>query len=241
MATVKAHYDEVLSDVYSWMAGGFDCAIEKYADYFNRHEIKPGVCGVAFDLGAGCGFQSIPLARAGFSVTAVDTDAKLLGELVDHAADLPIKTVQDDLLDFDRYAGSDVELIVCMTDTLLHLECRHLIITLFRKVHAALEAGGRFIITYRDLSSELVELDRFIQVKSDDNILFTCFLEYESDTVKVYDLIHKRHHDEWTLSKSYYRKQRLSRDWVDKQLDKAGFGLVESTTDAGFVSTIATK
>lgn len=28
MATVREHYDHVLSDVYSWMFGGFDSGIE---------------------------------------------------------------------------------------------------------------------------------------------------------------------------------------------------------------------
>jgi cyclopropane fatty-acyl-phospholipid synthase-like methyltransferase len=241
MATVKEHYDEVLSDVYSWMAGGFDSAIERYAGYFADHDIKPRRSGVAFDLGAGCGFQSIPLARAGFSVTAVDTDARLLDELAVHAAGLPIRTVQDDLVDFDRHAGSGIEVIVCMTDTLLHLESGDKVITLFRKVHAALEEGGRFLLTYRDLSSELQELDRIIPVRSDENIIFTCFLEYEPETVKVHDLVYKRQHDKWSLGKSYYRKLRLSRDWVDRQLYDAGFTLVESSMDAGLVSTMAIK
>ena len=35
----------------------------------------------AVDLGAGCGFQAIPLARLGFAVTAIDLDRKLLAEL----------------------------------------------------------------------------------------------------------------------------------------------------------------
>src|SRR5215471_19364258 len=102
MATVKEHYDHVLSDVYSWMFGGFESGIERNIDFFKKHAIRPVRSGKAIDLGAGCGFQSIPLAKVGFSVTAVDIDRKLLSELEDHLDTLTVTTVQDDLINFDK-------------------------------------------------------------------------------------------------------------------------------------------
>ena len=241
MATVKEHYENVLSDVYAWMFGGFDIGIEKYTRFFHNHEIKPARSGVAIDLGAGCGFQSIPLAKAGFSVTAIDWDRKLLDELAGNSGELPITIVQDDLVNFDKHIDNSAELIVCMTDTLIHLESKDRIISLFQKVIASLEGGGRFIITFRDLSDELSELDRFIPIKSDNSIIFTCFLEYESEVVKVHDIVYRREGAQWTLNKSYYRKLRLSREWVNDQLSNVGFTQIESAIDKGFVTIIATK
>ncbi len=241
MATVKEHYDRVLSDVYSWMFGGFESGIERNRDFFKRHKISPVRSGVAVDLGAGCGFQSIPLAEAGFSVIAVDIDGKLLNELKNHSGALAVKIVQDDLINFDQYAKKPVELIVCMTDTLLHLESKDKVLSLFKKAVSSLEPGGKFIITFRDLSAELSELDRFIPVKSDENIIFTCFLEYEPETVKVHDIIYKKSNEKWILNKSFYRKLRLSKDWVDSQLSRVGFNRVESTADHGFITIVAAK
>ena len=63
MATVKEHYADVLSDIYSWMHGGIDSGIQINSEFFNEHHIIPKGSGVAVDLGAGCGFQSIPLAK----------------------------------------------------------------------------------------------------------------------------------------------------------------------------------
>jgi 2-polyprenyl-3-methyl-5-hydroxy-6-metoxy-1,4-benzoquinol methylase len=241
MPTVKEHYENVLSEVYIWMFDGFDNGLNKNTDFFKRHKISPARSGIAIDLGAGCGFQSIPLARAGFSVTAIDMDSKLLDKLTNNSGELPIKIVQDDLIDFNKHVNGNSELIVCMTDTLIHLESKEKVISLFHKAITSLENGGRFIITFRDLSYELSELDRFIPVKSDENIIFTCFLEYESETVKVHDLIYKRNADTWSLSKSYYRKLRLSKGWVDDQLSAVGFSQVESSVDKGFVTVIAVK
>ena len=175
MATVKKHYEEVLSEVYSWMFGGFDAGIKKNSAFFEKYSLNPNSSGKAVDLGAGCGFQSIPLAKLGYSVNAIDLDSKLLNELKTHAADLPIRQVQGDLVDFDQFIEGLVELVVCMTDTLLHLESREKTITLFDKVYTVLETGGKFIITFRDLGFELSDTDRFLPVKSDDNTIFYLF------------------------------------------------------------------
>jgi len=241
MPTVKEHYENVLSEVYAWMFGGFENGLDKNIDFFKMHNVSPTRSGVAIDLGAGCGFQSIPLAKAGFTVTAVDLDAKLLSELESHATQLPIKIVQDDLVDFNKHIKGSVELIVCMTDTLCHLESKGRVFSLFKNVVNSLEKSGRFIITFRDLSFELSQLDRFIPVKSDDDTVLTCFLEYEPKTVKVHDLVYRKKDGNWCLSKSYYRKLRLSREWIEEQLSTVGFAEIESTVDKGFVTVIAVK
>lgn len=241
MADVKQHYDEVLADVYSWMFGGFDAGIARNAEFFARHRFAPTGSGLAVDLGAGCGFQSIVLARIGYKVVALDLDRKLLDELNEHARGLPIETIQDDLCNFRDYAPSGVELAVCMVDTILHLESRERVRGLFDSVAAALEPGGRFVLTFRDLSRELHDLDRFIPVRSDEHIVFTCFLEYEPDTVKVHDLVYRREGGEWKFRKSFYRKLRLPPEWVNEQLREAGFTDVQAETNQGFVTVIAAR
>lgn len=241
MRTVKAHYQNVLSDVYSWMHGGFDTGVRKNTEFFRTHRIFPVLSGTAVDLGAGSGFQSIPLARAGFTVTALDLDVKLLDELKKHSAGLPITIINDDLFHFDKHIDGNAELVVCMTDTLIHLDSRERVLHLFRKVMNSLEKGGHFIVTFRDLSLELPELDRFIPVKSDADTILTCFLEYEPETVKVHDLVYTKKDGNWRLNKGFYRKLRLSKEWVDEQLSLAGFSLVETTVDKGFVTVIAAR
>ena len=241
MASVKDHYQQVLSDVYSWMLGGFDAAVQRNSEFFAERQLRPRGSAIAVDLGAGCGFQSIPLARAGYTVTAIDIDEQLLGELSNNAADLPITTVQDDLMHFDQYVGGNIELAVCMTDTIVHLESKQQVSALFAKVFAALHDGGQWIITFRDLTYELSDLERFIPVKSDDNIIFTCFLEYEPETVKVHDIVYKKSQGQWALAKSFYRKLRLSQDWMTDQLSSAGFNKIDASDNNGMITLIASK
>jgi hypothetical protein len=241
MPSAKQHYDQVLSDIYSWMLGGFESGVERNLAFFRKHGIEPRGSGTAFDLGAGCGFQSIPLAGLGFAVTAVDFDGKLLSELVAHMGEHAISTIEDDLLNFDDYTEVPLELIVCMTDTLLHLESQSEVRKLFGKAQAALEANGRFVLTFRDLTNELTDLDRFIPVRSDDATILTCVLEYEPHSVKVHDLVYRREAEGWRFSKSYYRKLRLSPKWVSDELAACGFEHVDMDAAQGVVTAVATK
>jgi SAM-dependent methyltransferase len=241
MATSKEHYERVLSPVYAWMLGGFAAAVERNAAFFERRRVSPRGSGRAVDLGAGCGFQSIPLARLGFDVTAIDMDRQLLDELCANSTNLQILTIEADLREFGMHLSGDVELAVCMTDTLLHLESRDDVRQLMSDVFDALEPGGQFILTFRDLTQELTELDRLIPVRCDPKTLFTCFLEYEPEFVKVHDLVYSKEGDRWDFKKSFYRKLRLSEQWVSGQATKAGFAEVESDNANGLITIVATK
>lgn len=242
MATVREHYDKVLSDNYSWMFGGFDIAIQRNVEFIKKHQLEPKGSGIAIDLGAGSGFQSIPLAQAGYAVTAIDFDIKLLTELKKNCGNLQIKIVQDNFVNLEKVSPKNAELISCMTDTILHLESKDQVIFVFEKAFQSLESGGKFILTFRDLTHTLSELDRFLPVRSDENTISTCFLEYEPDTVKVHDIIYKKTVGSWKLFKSFYRKLRLSESWINKQLSKVNFNKIDSSVESnGFITVIATK
>ncbi|RLT89652.1 class I SAM-dependent methyltransferase [Ketobacter sp. GenoA1] len=241
MATVEDHYENVLSEIYSWMFGGFESGIQRNVEFIERHNLVPAQSKIAIDLGAGCGFQTIPLASKGYSVTAIDFDASLLDELKANSGNLTIQCIRDDLINFNEYVAADIELIVCMTDTLLHLDSKEKVDLLFSKAFSALEARGRLVITYRDLSCELTDTDRILPVKSDENTIFTCFLEYERETVKVNDIVYKKSDNGWDLFKSFYRKLRLSNKWVLEHLSLAGFNAISSNTENGVTTVIATK
>jgi SAM-dependent methyltransferase len=198
---------------------------------------------LAVDLGSGPGFQTIALAELGFSpVIAIDTSSELLDELRSHAGSLPIQTEKADLRDLSATVpGGHAAVIVCMGDTLTHLPNERDVSALFCGVFDALVPGGRFVITFRDLTTELQGTDRFILVRSSDERIMTCFLEYENpEYVVVHDLVHTRNGLEWSLSKSSYRKLRLSVDWLVQELGGAGLEVV-SRGPAGRMEAIVTR
>jgi SAM-dependent methyltransferase len=241
MPSVEEHYNRLLADVYSWMYGGFDASLVRYREFFAARGVAPHGSGRAIDLGCGCGFQALPLARLGFSVTAIDLDRKLLAELEAHSQGEDIEIVCGDLMEFRRHAPDGAELVVCMVDTLLHLQSQDDVKRLAADVYAALEPAGKFIATFRDFSVASQELDRFIPVRSDDDTIFTCFLEFEPNSVKVHDLVHRRVDGRWSFAKSFYRKLRLPTAWVVSTLRAVGFRAVDTELDRGLIVLTAQK
>lgn len=184
-----------------------------------------GPVGVAIDLGCGPGYQSFALADMGYhSVIAVDTSADLLAELEKVRTGSQVRTVLADLRDFPMLVErASTDAIVCMGDTLTHLDGRADVSKLYRDVYDALALGGRFIVTFRDLSQTLTGLDRFIPVRADDHRVMTCVLEYEPESVIVNDLVHVRDEAGWTFQKSSYRKLRLAPSEQVAELKRIGF------------------
>lgn len=241
MATVADHYNTHLASVYVWMSGGFDVAVSRGETEIQT--IFPSLSGgiTSVDLGAGFGMHSIPLARRGCLVIAVDTSTLLLEELKGHADTLPIKAVEDDLLSFQRYLDSKVNLILCMGDTLTHLPDIPSVERLFSLAAESLRPGGIFVTTFRNYTSPLSGNARFIPVKSDDDRILTCFLEYEPDHVHVHDLLHERIASAWQLRVSTYRKLRLSPEWVSEGLQARGFTVLVEPGSGGMVRVVATR
>jgi SAM-dependent methyltransferase len=241
MTTVADHYRTHLAPVYVWMAGGFDAAVSRGETELQTifPNLSDGITAV--DLGAGFGVHSIPLARRGCSVIAVDTSTLLLEELKGHADTLPIKAVEDDLLSFQRYLDSKVNLILCMGDTLTHLPDLPSVERLFSLAAESLRPGGIFVTTFRNYTSPLLGIGRFIPVKSDADRILTCFLEYEPDHVNVHDLLHERIASAWQLRVSAYRKLRLSPEWVSKVLQVRGFSVLVELGPGGMARVVATR
>jgi len=163
MASVRDHYDTVLSEYYSRMFGEFDAKVAEQHALLERLGVTArNGAATAVDLGCGSGFQSIALARLGFQVLAIDFSQRLLAELRDRARGLPVEAIVGDIRDVAKLVPTAVELAVCMGDTLSHLECEANLTRVFDGVAARLVAGGRLVLTFRDLHGELCDLDPVI-------------------------------------------------------------------------------
>jgi SAM-dependent methyltransferase len=241
--TAIEHYENFLADYYTWMSGPYADKVRHQHDLLTRARIVPAATREAVDLGCGPGSQSIALAELGFSVTAIDANAQLLAELRQHAQDLPIRPVLHDLcaLATCSMLPSRVDAAICVGDIIPHLPSRDCVTRLFQQVSAMLVPGGKFMLGFRDLSETLQGLDRFIPIRSDNERIMTCVLEYEPETVIVNDLMYVRQGDRWELHKSSYRKLRLSLDWVCTQLEAHGLMISHKEQTAGVWTVLASK
>ena len=208
MATVREHYDGVLAEHYTRMLGDFEAKVTEQRALLERLGVSARPSGgLAVDLGCGSGFQSVALARLGFRVLAVDFSQRLLAELRDRARGLPVEAIAGDIRDVARLVPAGIELVVCMGDTLAHLERE-------------------------------ADLDRVIPLGAWDDLVITCFLEYEASTVKVHDLIWVRQPDGWRFRKGVYRKLWLAPARVTARLTAAGFAVERHEAPAGMVALV---
>jgi len=245
VATSEEHYDRLLADHYTWMLGGdLELAAARERKKFEDLGIRSGA--LAVDLGCGPGPQTLALADLGFqTVIAVDMSQALLDELEAHSRTRPstIKTCRADLLDVlpGVLDGSPADVVVCMRDTLLHLPDRAAVADLFGQVAEALAPSASFVLTYRDLTQPLMGIDRMMPVRSDDERIMLCVLDFDApETVSVNDLVYTRGPEGWELHKSSYPKLRLAPAWIQAQLAAAGLKIaVHEVGPGGMWTTLA--
>lgn len=236
---VKEHYDRFLAGQYAWMAGGFESNLERNRRFFSQAGIVPRSTGTAIDLGAGCGFAALPLAEAGFRVTAVDFCRPLLNELVRHAPG--IATSEGDILDFPLWAGRDPELIVCLGDTLTHLPDAGSVRDLLRQCYAELVPGGKLVLSLRDYTAGTVGDDVIIPVRRDAERIFLCRLEYGEERIGVTDIVYSHQTGTWERSASSYEKIRIKPAFLLRELEHAGLRIDEHIVGDGHITIIAQK
>jgi len=223
----KEHYDNHLASFYEWMVGDFEAKQKEQQDFFERNGIKPLQNKIAIDLGSGHGLQSIALAKLDFAVKAVDFNGHLLDRLRFRGKGFQIEVFQNDLLSEENF-NEQAEVIVCMGDTLAHLESGDQIRLLLERCFKCLANNGKLILSYRDYNAELIDTQRFIPVRSDEDKILTCFLEYDEDKVKVTDLLYERVNGQWIQKVSSYFKVRITKCIIEELVTDAGFKIIKN-------------
>lgn len=238
---VQSHYETFLARNYLWMAGGWESGCERNRRFFATHGIVPAHGGTAIDLGAGCGFQSVPLARAGFHVVAVEFSRHMLAILEEKAGDLPIEPVPGDICSSGNWTGRGPELITCMGDTITHLPDPGSVRDLVRQCARDLVPAGRCIITFRDYSKEPAGTVQVIPVQRDTGRIFLCRLFYDTGHVRVTDILYTQKSGIWERSESTCTKLRIAPEWLRAIMIEEGLVMQEPVAEAGMVTLIGMK
>lgn len=240
---VKKHYQTLLAEHYPVIAGELP---EKVADtkaYFAGNDLLPQKTGLALDLDCGLGIQSLALAELEFQVLAVDFSENLLLQVEQLKGTLPIYTKQADFTELAEAPLLYPEVVCCMGDTLPQLPSLETIQNCLHRWSQWLVDRGKVVVSYREYAEELEEEDRFLPVYQSENLLFTCFLEYFPDRVRVTDLVHQRDaiSGEWQQKASSYWKWRIPEHLLAEMIMAAGLHLNSVHVKDGFTYIIAQK
>lgn len=239
--TVKDHYNRYLGNFYSWAVGDFEEKRASQEKFFNDNGIIPHLSAQAFDLGCGHGINSIALSDLGFSVHAVDFNHQLLAELRNRVEHRNVQIIDAHLLEYLYAVRSKPEIIACMGDTLTDLSSPDQVEELITLSAQKLERGGKLLLSFRELTNELTNENRFIPVHSDENRIHTCYLEYLPGYVKVFDIFMERKNGKWVQTVSWYPKLRLAASRVVSLIEKNGFALTKNQVISGITYLIAVK
>ncbi len=237
---VKKHYDAHLANFYSWMTGDFEARVNDNIEFFKIHDITPFHNTQAIDLGSGHGIQSVALSIIGFKVLSVDFSKQLLDELKQNS-NSKVEVLEADIMDFKAYAGYKPELIVCIGDTLTHLESVKDVERLIKNSAGFLCENGKIVLSFRNQTTELKGTSRFINVKSDDNRILTCFLEYHDNHVNVSDILYEKENNNWVMKVSSYPKLKLSPGAVSQMLNESNLKVIHTENKYGMDYIIAQK
>jgi predicted RNA methylase len=219
--TVKEHYDNHLGYFYSWIAGDLTSKQTEFQNFLVEQKLLPKLSKIAVDLGAGNGIQSVSLAKSGYCVKAIDFNTQLLDELTKNTKGLNVEIINADIRNLDNLSVYNPELIICWGDTIAHLDSEQEIMQLIITISKTLSEEGKFLLSFRDYSVELTGENRFIHVKSDENRILTCILDYQLQYIRVTDLLYEKIGDRWKQKVSSYKKVRVTTDMIVKILEQA--------------------
>jgi SAM-dependent methyltransferase len=233
---VERHYAALLAPVYVWMLGGAEAAAARARSWIAEREFARLAPGLAVDLGCGPGFHALALAEAGFETLAIDSSAELLAQIHDPR----VKALAGDLVAFEPLLGDrKAQLILCLGDTLTHIESEEHVEELLDACARSLAPGGVFATTFRDYTSERPAHECLIRVREELDRSFTCALGFEPGRVRVTDILHEWRGGRWVESRSSYTKLRLAPERVRELLRTRGFTLETDTLANGLVTLVA--
>jgi SAM-dependent methyltransferase len=239
--SVQEHYDTLLAGNYLWMAGGMKANIDAARTFLKDHSLISGTGGIALDLGAGCGFRAIPLADAGYRVTAVDISQEMLAILKSHAKGAAIRCIPGDILNIASWRGLAPELILCTGDTLTHLPNTGAVWELIKACGRELAPDTRMVISCRNYSFQPAGSSVIIPVRREDNRIFICRLDFWESNVMVSDFLYTRQDGCWRRACGTYPKLRISPEWLVNILTTSGFSVDKQDSSSDGITIVARR
>lgn len=240
--SAKQHYDDHLAPIYSWMLGNFNERLAETEAILDRFGIVPEYTEASIDFGAGNGIMALALAKRGFSVTAVEQNEHLKEEIGANTRCYSVQPTLGDLRNVTHYASPQPELIVCAGDTLAHLKDWDEIERFIADCASILPPLGKLYLSFRDYSYEPDGTTQTIEVRNTPGRTLTCELQYETERVKVTDIVNEMQTDHtWVQSVSSYYKVRLSTQHVIDICDTSGFLVLNHETVNGMVHLLLLK
>lgn len=135
---------EAISGAYDALTVNVD--YDRRADYIDCAFQQNNIKGIVLDAGCGTGTLTLLLARRGYDMIGVDCSAAMLNQAYAKSMDsgLDVRWLNQDLTRLDLFGT--VTGIVCMQDTINHIEGADKLREVFRRFALFTEPGGMLIL-----------------------------------------------------------------------------------------------
>ena len=185
--------------------------------------------GILLDLACGTASLSIPLAKSGFDVIAVDESEEMLSvakSKLDESDNLNVMLLCQSMQDLDLYGTIDAA--VCMLDSLNHLDSFEDIKLAVSKVSLFMNVGGIFIFDMNTPYKHKEILGDNTFVIEEDNVFCVWQNEYEEFENTVYmtlDFFEKKD-ENYSRTTQYITEKAYDIDKTAKMLIATGFEVI---------------
>jgi SAM-dependent methyltransferase len=250
MATdIAASYDN-LADHYHLIFEDWEASVERQAGVLGKilhqHCNLPGTARI-LDCACGIGTQALGLAKAGFRVTACDLSPRAVQRAALEASRraLDIQFFTANMLDLDCLGAERFDAVLCMDNSLPHLQSAEQVIQAAKQMKARLRPGGSLMASLRDYDRLIVErpavqAPSFYLDQGRRRIVFQVW-DWVDDRNYVFHLyITREIATGWETFHTSAPYRALRRDEVTSALTEAGFQNVRwlSPAESGFYQPI---
>lgn len=138
----------------------------------------------AVDMGCGTGVHAIALAQLGLDVTGVDISASMLEKARAHAreTDTTLRFIEGDFL--VRIPHAPVDLLICLGNSLPHLESRDALAAVLTHWRSLCAPGGRIIIQLLNYRRVLARGERIVNIRRDGSDTIVRFYDFLGDALQ---------------------------------------------------------
>lgn len=115
------------------------------------------------DVACGSGGYAAELSKAGYAVTAVDIDEKMVEKAKEKilSGKLSADILRCDMKELEERLYPGFGCIFCIGNSIVHLDSRDEILEVLRQMHALMEKGGTLIL-------QIINYDRILKYKIDE-------------------------------------------------------------------------
>ena len=178
------------------------------------------------DIGCATGELTAKISANDLMLEGIDLDSTFIEMAKQKYASDQCNFSQMNMLDISRhYSQEQFDGVVCLGNTLVHLNDEHEIAQLFEAIHTVLRKGGAFVFQILNYDKILEEKPDTLPLISNKNMLFERYYDYSEERILFSTRLSSKDRDEPIINQQ--KLFPLRKGQLKKLLEEAGFSNIQ--------------